>query len=120
MENGIVLVDTNIIIDFIRSTNKESTALLHLFNQCISTISVFELSNGATTIEKQQDISKIFESLEIIDFDYATAQKASEIYRYLKHQNQLIEFRDILISATALIRQIKIATKNTKHFQRPM
>jgi predicted nucleic acid-binding protein len=104
----------------LEAQTKKALHSYHLFNQCISTISVFELSNGATTIEKQQDISKIFESLEIIDFDYATAQKASEIYRYLKHQNQLIEFRDILISATALIRQIKIATKNTKHFQRPM
>lgn len=121
MEDGIVLVDTSIVIDYIRSADKENTSFIKLFKQyelCISVISVFELNNGATTPQKQKDVATICENIEIIDFDYAMSQEASEIYRYLKSQNKLIEFRDILIAATALARKIKIATKNHKDFSR--
>jgi predicted nucleic acid-binding protein len=74
--------------------------------------------NGATTESKRSDINKLCKNLGIIDFNLPCAEKASEIYRELKIRNKMIEFRDILIGATALMHGIPIATLNIKHFER--
>jgi tRNA(fMet)-specific endonuclease VapC len=54
----------------------------------------------------------------MIDFYFRCAEKASEIYRELKAQNKMIDFRDILIGATAIANDLPIATSNKKHFER--
>jgi tRNA(fMet)-specific endonuclease VapC len=121
MGNRAVLVDTTIIIDYLRSTNKPSSRLISLFKTndlFISVITVFELLNGATTKSKLADIRKICNSLTIIDFDVRCAEKASEMYRKLKMQNKLIEIRDLLIGASAMVYNFPVATSNKKHFER--
>jgi len=121
MEYRAVLIDTTIVIDYLRSANKPSTRFIALFKAhdlFISVITVFELLNGATTEEKRTDIKKICDTLAIIDIDVKCAEKASEIYRELKIQNKLIEFRDILIGASAIVNKFPIATLNKKHFER--
>jgi tRNA(fMet)-specific endonuclease VapC len=121
MESRRILVDTSIIIEFLRSNNRESTRLVKLYlknNICVSSITVFELFNGATTEAKQNDIKLLLSEMEVIDFKKETAILASNLYRQLKSQNRLIEFRDILIGATALEFNLPIATNNQKHFER--
>jgi tRNA(fMet)-specific endonuclease VapC len=121
MEYRAVLIDTSLVIDYLRSADKPTTRFISLFKAhdlVISVISVFELLNGATTKEKITDIRKICKSLTIIDFNVECAEKASEIYRELKTQNKLIEFRDILIGATAIANNYPLATSNKKHFER--
>lgn len=121
MENRKVLADTSLLIDYLRIADKPNSQFIQLFknhNLHISVISVFELLNGATTESKMSDIKKLCKNLGIIDFDLPCAEKASEIYRELKSRNKMIEFRDILIGATALVHDIPIATLNVKHFER--
>ena len=43
---------------------------------------------------------------------------SSIIYQPLKREHTLIEFRDILIAATAIAENPCLATLNTKHFKR--
>ncbi len=121
MENRKVLADTSLLIDYLRNADKHNSQFIQLFknhNLHISVISVFELLNGATTESKMSDINKLCKNLGIIDFNLPCAEKASEIYRELKRRNKMIEFRDILIGATALVHDIPIATLNVKHFER--
>ena len=76
MENGRILVDTSLVIEYLRSQNRPKSSFIKLFRTnelCLSAISIFEL---------------------------------------------LIEFRDILIGATAILYNIPIATLNIKHFER--
>jgi len=121
MENRGILIDTSIVIDYLRSAEKENTKFINLFKNnelYMSVITVFELFNGATSKDKQNDIEKLLNILNIKDFDVKTAKIASDIYRDLRQQNKLIEFRDILIGATALQNSLPIATLNKKHFER--
>jgi tRNA(fMet)-specific endonuclease VapC len=121
MEYRAVLIDTTLVIEYLRSADKPTTRFISLFKAhdlVISVISVFELLNGATNEEKITDIRKICKGLTIIDFNFECAEKASEIYRELKTQNKLIEFRDILIGATAITNNFALATSNKKHFER--
>ena len=121
MENRRVLIDTSIVIEYLRSQNRQVSTLIKLFEEnelFISAISIFELYNGATTESKKHDIEILCNELEIIEFDKNTAKVASEIYRNLRGKNKMIEFRDILISATALQFDFPVATLNLKHFER--
>jgi tRNA(fMet)-specific endonuclease VapC len=121
MENRKILVDTCVIIDYLRSSNKVETLFIKLLNRydlCISVISIFELYNGGTSEKKRSDIDTLRKEMEIIDLNYDMAKLASTIYLDLKQKNKLIEFRDILIGAVALDLEIELATLNHKHFTR--
>lgn len=121
MGNRKILIDTSIIIDYLRSQDKQNSKFIDLFKNyelCISVISIFELYNGTTSENKKQDIEIICNEIEVIDFKIVTAKIASNIYVELRNKNKLIEFRDILIGATALQLDIMISTRNIKHFER--
>jgi predicted nucleic acid-binding protein len=121
MENGRILVDTSLVIEYLRSQNRPNSSFIKLFRTnelCLSAISIFELYNGATTESKKEDIEVLLNEIERIEFNSETARTASDIYRSLRSKNKLIEFRDILIGATAILYNIPIATLNIKHFER--
>ncbi len=121
MEDSRVLVDTSVIIDYLRKQNKKSTAFWKLINdyECsISTITLFELYSGAKQDTQKKDVNILKSVLEIIAFDAFQAEQASAIFKTLKKENKLIEFRDIFIAACATSNKIPLATLNHKHFER--
>ncbi len=122
MDDRDILIDTTIIIDFLRKQNKQATNLWKVkeagFNVQISTITVFELYAGALTDIHKNDLLKLLKWFEIIPFGFETAQISAEIYKNLKAENQLIEFRDIFIAATSIEFNVPLLTLNKKHFNR--
>ena len=120
MEHTKILVDTSVVIDFIRKKQKDETHFWYFMSnyQCfISVVSVFELYNGAIDDNKKEDINKIIKWLNVIPFDFSCSLKASEIYLSLKKVNRLVEFRDIFIAATSITSGKPLATLNIKHFK---
>jgi len=122
MENRNILVDTSIVIEFLRKKKKQNAYLWKIkesgFNCFISTITVFELYAGAITERHKEDLKRLLKWMEIIPFTNEIAQRSAEIYKELKFNNQVIEFRDIFIGATALEMKLPIITLNEAHFQR--
>ena len=121
MESSRILIDTSIVIDYLRSNSRQQTNFTKLFSDnelYLSSISVFELFNGATSEAKKQDVEQVCQQISVLDFNLDTAKIASEIYLDLRAKNKLIEFRDILIAASALQHTLPIATLNRKHFER--
>ena len=122
MDNREVLVDTSVLIDFLRKTNKQKTLLWQIkengYRCFISTITIFELYAGAISKKHYDDLSILLKWFEIEAFSEKTAKISAKIYNNLKSQNRLIEFRDIFIGATAIILDIPVITLNTKHFRR--
>ena len=120
MENRDILIDTNIIIDFLRKQNKQQSYLWRIkeadYNCIISTITVFELYAGAISSRHKEDLKKLLKWLDIQPLTTEIAQLSAEIYKELKAKNQLIEFRDIFIDATAIKINIPLLTLNKKHF----
>ena len=122
MENRRILVDTSVLIDFLRKEKREKSLFWRLkkkkYQMIISSITVFELYAGAKTEKQANSLAQLFKMLEIETFTSKTAKIASSIYRELKQANLLIEFRDIFIAATAQQLEIPVVTLNEKHFKR--
>ncbi len=121
MENEIICLDTSILIDYYRKTDKQKafffrlTQIYQLF--AVSVITEYEIMIGSSHIQHIFWLS-FFDKVTILPFTKEANKMAVEIYRQLKAGNKLIEIADILIAATALSNALKMATLNKKHFDR--
>jgi len=116
-----MVIDTNIFIEYLRAKDKTLTKLYQLSVNTelfISSISLYELYMGATTVDKEKHINTLTEGFTVLPFTNQVAIKSAKIYQQLKAKNQMIEFRDIFIAATCIINDLPIVTLNKKHFDR--
>lgn len=120
MESQWVLIDTSILIEFVRVKDKTQTLLFKLSQTsslAISVISEYEFLNGRTQRNAQR-IDELLSHFRRLDFDHQCAEIASNLYQDLKKRNALIDAPDIFIAATALAHRLPLATLNQKHFKR--
>ena len=121
MEDEGIIVDTTILIDFLRKKNKEKTILWKLKekyeNISVSSISVFELYAGATDNKKTKDVQSLLKWLDVIDFDEELGERAGKNLLILKKKNSILDYRDLFIGTTAVFYGLAIATLNTNHFE---
>lgn len=116
-----VLIDTSIIIEYLRKQNKQKSILYNIVNSYdlyLSTVAEFELYTGATNAQKRRDLQEVMVWCTVLPLTSAVAQAAATIYQQLRAKNQLIEIRDILIAATAIAHDLPIMTLNSGHFMR--
>jgi tRNA(fMet)-specific endonuclease VapC len=121
MEYSGMVVDTSIFIDYLRKKNKKNSSLFKLPDDKIlyvSVITVFELFLGATNEQKWQDVVLLTNDLNILPVTVDISKKAAKIFQDLKKRNKIIDFRDILIGATAITNNLPVVTHNIKHFER--
>lgn len=118
MAKELVLVDTSILIDFFRKSDKTNSRLLKLvkeeFSYCISAITEFEIYIGTTPNQTAYWEDFLFRT-QILAFDKEIARTAVDIS---KKQSRLICIADLFIAATAVHYRLPLATLNVKHFER--
>lgn len=121
MANKIILVDTSILIDFFRKTDKSNSVLIGLVKKGytfkISAITEFEIYSGANKIQLPF-WNKLLEKIEILAFDKDVVKVAVELNNALKLKRKQIDIADLFIAATAVNNKLPIATLNKKHFER--
>lgn len=120
MANEVILLDTGVLIDHIRSTKKDATLFYRLnehYLLAISSITGFELLIGKTDKNKKFT-DAMLSNLPILDFDQTCMNQAVMVYQTLKKNSKLIQPLDIFIAATALANNLPVATLNTNHFSR--
>lgn len=117
-----ILVDTNIIIDFLRRKDKKNSRLELMFNDSsytavISSVTVSELyaGQGMDKETERHDVEQLIAGMEILFPDFPIAQLTGEIMRKLNYN---IDFEDSQIAATALYQNLPLLTFNTKDFKR--
>lgn len=121
MEDKIVLLDTSILIDYYRKTDKNNAvwiSLIHLeYKFAISIITKFEIYSGATK-EQIAFWDSIFENITLLPLDENCIDIAVSVNSELKKTRNQIAVADLFIASTALAHKIPIATLNKKHFNR--
>lgn len=113
------MIDTSILIDYFRKSDKANSRLIAHFRQYnqlyISSITEFEVYNGATELHKQFWEGMLLR-LTVLDFDGKAARQAAEIVRQLKTKRKTIDKPDLFIAATAIVHGLAFDTLNFKHF----
>jgi tRNA(fMet)-specific endonuclease VapC len=114
-----LMVDSSILIDYFRKTDKTRTRLVAHFKNYgtlyISAITEFEVVNGATA-QHLAFWDGMLARFTILDFDSLAARKAAEIVASLKPKRKTIDKPDLFISATAIVNGLDFDTLNRKHF----
>jgi len=112
-----LLLDTSVVIDFLRRADKKQTLLYKLSTeQCaLSFITHTELFAGKSVWESKkakEELDTLFSGLTILPFDVAISEKAGS----LKAAYDNIDLLDCIIAATAFHHDMELATLNTKDF----
>ena len=121
MADKITLVDTTILIDYFRKTDKANSKLVALFDQgydfAISAITHYEIYSGAT-LAQLPFWTNVLSRTKVLAFDQTVSQGAVDINNMLKRKRKQIGMADFFIAATAIINNLPLATLNKKHFDR--
>jgi len=88
-----------------------------------SSICVMELRHGSRRREDhavfwQRIAHEVLARVTILDFSVSEAVAAGDILAYLTRRGELIGVEDVLIGATALVREYTVVTGNVRHFER--
>ena len=115
-----ILLDTSIIIDFLRRKDKAKTRLFFLsrsdYPLYISIITHTELYAGKSIWESQkaqEELEALFSGIDILPLETSISKKAGE----LKAQFDL-NLLDAIIAATAITHSLSLATLNLKDFRK--
>lgn len=119
MADKTLMVDSTILIDYFRKTDKAKSRLVSHFKNYerlyISSVTEFEVVNGATEAHLEFWDGMLARFI-ILDFDSKAARQAAEIVSVLKTKCKAIDKPDLFIAATAMVHDLTLDTLNTKHF----
>jgi predicted nucleic acid-binding protein len=118
MPAGLLLIDTDVLIDYSRGIVKAKGLLKKLESNYILSISVItqlELMVGCENKDDFQSLQQFLSNFEIIQLSKSTSEKAVDLFeKYRLSHGVLIP--DMLIAATALALEIPVLSKNRKDF----
>lgn len=119
MADKKLMVDTSLLIDYFRKTDKNNARLVTHFRNFrqlyISSITDFDVLNGA----KQLHLdfwNGMLPRFTVLDFDSKAARQAAEITEQLKSKRKTIDKPDLFIAATAVSHGLHFDTLNVRHF----
>lgn len=119
---SVVFVDSSVLIDYFRKTNKEQSFFYKIVErfECImaSVIVHFEIQTGAYKQEQINFWNNIFQDIVIVPYTMSINEQAILTFKHLKKVSLNIEFSDLAIGVTALHHNFPLATLNEKHFSR--
>lgn len=120
-----MILDTTFLIDVLRGNEPVE----RLLSDCpadgprkVSAITAMELAEGihlADSSKRERDaVRSLLSDVRSVPFDTDCAIEAGRISATLISNGQRIETADIQISATALVHDEPVITRNTTHFER--
>ena len=121
MAGKIIMVDTSVLIDFYRKSDKANSLWIALVKQgyefVISAITKYEIFSGAT--QSQLEFwNSVLQAIVVIPLDEASVDIAVHINANLKQKRKQIDLADLFIAATAISNDFPFATLNKKHFNK--
>jgi len=121
LEDHLIVLDTDVIIDFFSGTGPGVDVVSELIAQeraALTSISVFELYAGIEGKKRLRQIETLIQHLVVYPLNLVEAALAGTIYTDLKSRGQLIGAQDILIAGICLANHLPFYTKNVLIFPR--
>jgi tRNA(fMet)-specific endonuclease VapC len=113
---GRVVVDSDVLIDFLRRKPGAKAVLASISRDdlpCCSVITVAEVRAGMRP-EEEPITSFLFDVLEVLPVDRETAVLAGQLKQSVMPRE--VELDDCLIAATAIRNNAPLLTHNPKHY----
>ncbi len=110
------LVDTDILINFLRGRKKAKEYLSSLLDESgiyCSAIAIAEITAGIRSGEEGRT-KALLDHIEVLDVNRDVAEKAGYYKRSTRSQH--LELDDCLVAATAFVHKAALATGNGKHY----
>ena len=115
------MIDTTLLIDYFRKTDKPKARLVQLSQQfeqlAISSVTEFEVYSGATPAQLQF-WQELLSEIVVLPFDSKAAHVAVDVHQELKRLRKTIDKADLFIAATAIANNLTLDTLNRKHFDK--
>lgn len=112
----MMLIDTDVLIDFLRGLEQAKDFIASLPEQAyISAITVAELHVGIRNSKERAALTEFLDTLETIALDAELAAEGGLLRRdYGKSHG--VGLNDALIAATSLKNRLQLVTLNSKHY----
>lgn len=110
-----LLIDTNVIVRYLKSADGILADIMGTYNLCISAATVAELlasKRAGSEIARSQVIDFLSQNFTIVALDLEIAKKAGELIREIEG----IAFAHSVIAATAMQLDIPLVTYELKTF----
>lgn len=117
-----LMLDTNIIVDWLRNDFLPQAEVLHKKSLYISVITLAELYTGAykskRSVDNIKQINRLISAfkISIVDVSQATSSVYAKLRSHLELKGKRMDNFDLLIAATALEQKMPLYTRNKKHF----
>ena len=113
---GMWLLDTDVMVDFLRGHPKAVAMVKgNLDRITLSTIVVAELYAGVRDGEEKRTLDRLVSDLETLPVSTEIAQQGGLYKRDFSHPHG-VGLADAIIAATAEIRNAQLKTLNTRHY----
>ena len=113
---NIIIVDTDITIDFLRGQKKAITFFKSKSESIyFSAITVAEIYSGIRTKSEETEIERLFSIFPVIPTSLDIARLAGKMVKQYRLSHN-VEIPDALIAATCLLSDADLFTLNIKHY----
>jgi tRNA(fMet)-specific endonuclease VapC len=110
------LVDTDILIDYLRNVKGAADYLDSIGEWTYSVVTAMELITGAANQRDVKKLEKILNDYREVTLSQKIGSEARELMKTHAKSDGLLPL-DALIAATALHEGVRLSTKNGKHFR---
>jgi predicted nucleic acid-binding protein len=111
----MILVDTNIIIDFWRDTGEVNSEIFSKHEIAICPVIRIELLYGAKSEKEREKIKEALNELHMLHVDKETWEIVEEILFKSKRKGITLPFQDAIIAAAAIKNNCELWTRDN-HF----
>ena len=109
------LVDTDVLIDYLRGVPAAVDALLALGEVSVNVVSVAELFAGFRGAREQADIGRLLAECQVLPITEDVAREAG-LFKKKYFASHSVQLPDAVIAATALAYGLALYTRNVKHY----
>lgn len=119
MATSDLVLDSDVIIDFLRHRSNTLLDTLTRYRGHMTAISVYEIEATVVQSDRQaQQFRQLVQLMPVLSMDAAAASEAAALQRILQQQGQVIGLPDTLIAGICLVQKLPLLTRNIRHYQR--
>lgn len=120
MADGLVIADTDLIIDFLRGREPGASRVEHWLREGrlrLTAVTAFELRLGTDFISRRTRIETLLRR-RTLPLDALGALEAGKVFVALRAKGRGIDVKDSLQAGVCLRFDLPFATRNIRHFER--